>query len=78
MGELVEDLRPVEQACNEVFALRRTHRWPPTLTIEPGWRPTYAALAAELAFPVTGVDEAVARVQALIDAIHAATVIRGH
>jgi hypothetical protein len=74
MGELIDDLRYVERACKEVFALRRTHRWPPTLTIEPGWRATYPALAAELAFPVTDVDEAVARVQALIDAIHTAGV----
>lgn len=72
MQELIEDYSRLSTACIEIFELRRTHAWPPTLTIEPTWRETYRALAAELDFPTKDLDEAVARVQALIDTIDAA------
>ncbi len=71
MEELIEDYSRVKTACIEIFKLRRTHHWPPTLTIEPTWRNTYRELAAELDFPTKDIDEAIARVQALIDEIHA-------
>lgn len=72
MQELIDDYARVKEACIEIFDLRRKHRWPPTLTAEPGWRDQYARLAAELDFPITDIDEAVSGVQTLIDAIEAA------
>ncbi len=71
MEELIEDYSRVRVACIEIFELRRTHSWPPTLTIEPTWPDTYRELAAELDFPTKDIDEAITRVQGLIDEIHA-------
>ncbi|MFI5091054.1 MAG: nucleotidyl transferase AbiEii/AbiGii toxin family protein [Terriglobales bacterium] len=71
MEELIEDYGRVKAACIEIFELRGTHAWPPTLTAEPTWAETYRELAAELDFPTKDLDEAVTRVQALIDEIHA-------
>jgi hypothetical protein len=71
MEELIEDYSRVKAASVEIFDLRRTHSWPPTLTVEPTWPDTYRALAAELDFPTKSLDEAIVRVQGLIDEIHA-------
>jgi hypothetical protein len=72
MEELIEDDRLVKDACVETFELRGSHPWPPTLTIEPNWPGVYAALVAEIEFPIADVAEAAARVQALIDRVAAA------
>ena len=69
MEELIEDYSRIEAACSEIFNLRGTHAWPPTLTAEPTWPNTYRELAAELDFPTKDLDEAITRVQALIDRI---------
>ncbi len=71
MGGLIEDYSREKAACIEIFGLRRTHSWPPTLTIEPTWPETYRELAAELEFPTKDLDEAFRHVQVLIDRIHA-------
>jgi hypothetical protein len=71
MEELIEDYSRIKAACIEIFELRRTHPWPPTLTAEPTWAETYRELAAELDFPTKGLDEAITRVQGLINEIHA-------
>jgi hypothetical protein len=72
MEELVEDYNRVKAASVEIFELRRMHAWPPTLTAEPTWPETYRELAAELDFPIKDLDEAITRVQALIDRIQSA------
>lgn len=69
MEELIEDYSRVKAASVEIFELRGTHAWPPTLTAEPTWPETYRELAAELDFPTKDLDEAVTRVQGLIDRI---------
>jgi hypothetical protein len=69
MEELIEDYGRVKAACIEIFELRGTHAWPPTLTAEPTWAETYRELAAELDFPTKDLDEAITRVQTLIDRI---------
>jgi hypothetical protein len=69
MEELIEDPGRINEACIEIFDLRRTHPWPPTLEIEPTWPDTYRQLATELDFPTKDIVEATARVQALIDMI---------
>jgi Nucleotidyl transferase AbiEii toxin, Type IV TA system len=71
MEELVEDYSRLKAACIEIFDLRGTHAWPPTLAAEPTWAETYRELAAELDFPTKDLDEAITRVQGLIDRIHA-------
>jgi len=69
MEELIEDYGRVKQACVQTFDSRGTHPWPPTIDVEPNWRDVYPPLVAELDFPIGGVDEAVAGVQALVDRI---------
>jgi hypothetical protein len=71
MEELIEDYSRLKAAAVEIFDLRQTHSWPPTLTVEPTWPETYRELAAELDFPTMSLDEAIRRVQGLIDEIHA-------
>jgi hypothetical protein len=71
MEELIEDYSRVKAASIEIFELRGTHAWPPTLTAEPNWPDTYRKLAAELDFPTKDLDDAITRVQGLIDEIHA-------
>jgi hypothetical protein len=68
---LIDDMARVRDACVEIFRLRAKHSWPPTVTVFEGWTEQYAALAAELDFEPSDVDEAAAGVQALIDAIDA-------
>jgi hypothetical protein len=72
LAELIEDDARVKEACVEIFKLRTTHGWPPTLTVEPGWPEVYVGLAAEIDFPIADVAEAAALLQALIDRIDAA------
>ncbi len=70
LEELIENYSLLKEACIEVFALRGTHPWPPTVTIEPNWPETYSQLATELNFPIHDIAEAVERVQRLIAKIH--------
>ena len=75
LEELVEeDEWPrVREACEEVFALRAKHPWPPTITVFDTWPDAYRALAAELAFPMAEVGEAANAVQAMITHITTAS-----
>jgi hypothetical protein len=72
MEELIEDYGRVNAVCIEIFDLRGTHQWPPELTVEPTWPGTYRQLAAELDFPTNDINDAIPRVQALINRIDSA------
>lgn len=74
LEELVEDndWMGLRTACQEIFLLRNMHPWPPVVTVFDGWRDTYPALAAEVAFPISDVNDAAERVQQLISRIAAA------
>lgn len=61
------DSREVRDACEQVFAARRQHPWPPDLEVPPSWTAGYAAIAGALVFPVSDVDEAADAVRAYID-----------
>jgi hypothetical protein len=78
---LVEQLDVVRDACSEIFngRIKRpypTHlppqTWPPTLTIQDGWRERYPALAADLGFEPADVQAAAQQVRDFISDIHAA------
>jgi hypothetical protein len=71
LTELRPDMAEVAAACVDIFTQRATHRWPPTLTVEPSWPQQYATLAAQQGFEITNVLEATARVQDLINALAA-------
>jgi Nucleotidyl transferase AbiEii toxin, Type IV TA system len=68
LAELVPDDQWSEtrDACEEVFALRAKHAWPPDLTVFPSWPAAYTALARQMAFPITEVREAAVSVRDLI------------
>lgn len=64
-----DELPQVRAACVEIFVLRDKHSWPPMLTTPDSWHAGYAALAAEIAFPVSDLDTAADAVQRLIEEI---------
>ncbi len=66
------DLGRVRDACVEVFALRDTHAWPPSVTVYPLWPDQYRALADDMGFPVSDVGEAAGAVGAMIARIASA------
>jgi hypothetical protein len=66
---LIDDMTRVREACVEIFRLRAKHSWPPTVTVFEAWPEQYTALATELDFEPSDVNEAAAGVQALVDAI---------
>jgi hypothetical protein len=59
----------VRDACEEIFALRAKHAWPPRVVIFDSWPDPYRALAAELSFSMAQVQEAAEAVQSMIDRI---------
>lgn len=71
LRELITDLRPVGEACREIFAGRATHSWPPQLQVPNGWAGPYTRLATELDFPITDVHTAANEVRGLIADIDA-------
>lgn len=66
------DLPEIRQACEQIFAARGGHAWPPQLNAQPSWTEGYAALAEELEMSPTDVAVAVEVVQGFIDRIAAA------
>lgn len=71
LGPLLgDDVATVRDAAAAIFEARGTHAWPPQLVVPEAWREPYAASAAEIGAGLpASVDEAAARVRALIDAI---------
>lgn len=74
LEELIEDdeWTAVRQACEELFQLRSKHTWPPQVIVFDSWPGPFLALADELAFPLTDVQEAASAVQAMIARISSA------
>lgn len=74
LEELVEDIEwpAVREACEEIFALRAKHPWPPTVVVFDSWPDPYRALATDLSFPIPEVQEAADAVQSMVDRIAAA------
>lgn len=70
--DLIEEMEQVREACLDTFDTRARHSWPPELIVPDGWAGPFAALAKEMDFPITDVEEAAAQVRRLIAAIDAA------
>lgn len=66
------ELRIIREACQETFALRAQHTWPPEITVYPSWSESYAAMARSMEMPITEVEEAAAAVRAFIARIEEA------
>lgn len=71
MRELATDLAGVREACVDVFALRATHTWPPTVNPPETWEEPFAALATELGLPVGSLAAGVEAAAAFIGEIEA-------
>lgn len=70
---LAENLGPTRAACEEVFAGRNTHRWPPELDPPASWVDPYREVAAEVDADLPAeLDGAAEEVRAFIAAIDAA------
>lgn len=74
LRDLLPPLIEVRSACIEVFESRGGHRWPPTITVYQDWSTVYSSLRDLIGFDVATVEEAVAEVCALIEAIDAARI----
>jgi hypothetical protein len=57
LREIGADLTRLHEACEEVFAQREMHAWPPEVVVPDHWAEPFARLAGELGI-VAGVDEA--------------------
>lgn len=64
-----ENLAPVKDACQRIFAARAQQPWPPYITTYTDWSDQYTAMASSLGMPITDLHEAVEVVHALIHAI---------
>lgn len=72
LREMVEDYAALAGACEEVFAHRGTHAWPPPIATPAEWRDPFARMAGENDLPIRDLDSAVATVTAFVDRIVAA------
>lgn len=67
--ELMVDLAALAEACEEVFARRGTHAWPPEVAPPDEWREPFARLAEENGLPVRELDAAAAEVRVFVGRI---------
>jgi hypothetical protein len=72
MRQLVQDYAALREACEEVFARRGTHEWPPAITAPESWAEPYARMAEETGLPIRDLAEAVAEVERFMAGIVAA------
>lgn len=71
LRELGTGLGEVRAACEDVFARRAMHDWPPELHVPEHWREPFARLAAEVGLPTHDVEEAADALRAYIEEIAA-------
>lgn len=64
-------LRRTREACTDIFEAREKHSWPPQVTVYESWREPFARLAEENGFEPDDIDDASARLKALINDIDA-------
>jgi hypothetical protein len=66
-----EDLGGIKSVCQEIFASRGTHPWPPVVEIPPGWTPLWDGLLESERGLALSLDDAVIAANAFISAIDA-------
>lgn len=64
----IVDLAKTRHLCERIFAYRKKHQWPPTITAGADWQTKYIEAKGDLSVLPT-VDEAVAWANELIDSI---------
>lgn len=66
MRQLVRDYAALREACEEVFARRATHGWPPCISAPDSWADPFARMAEETGLPIQDIGAAVAEVERFI------------
>jgi hypothetical protein len=66
LRELNTDPVRVREACEEIFARRAMHAWPPDLEVPAQWAEPFARLAGEVGLPTQDVHEAADTLRAYI------------
>lgn len=69
MRVFVTDYLALREACEEVFARRDTHRWPPVITPPDHWREPFRRMAAENDLPIRDLDAAAVEIQQFVDEV---------
>jgi hypothetical protein len=64
--ELVSDGDALRDACEQTFALRNTHPWPPLVEVPEGWAEPFEEMATRIGLPVTDVHQAVYQIRKLL------------
>lgn len=72
LRELGTDVTLVREACEDVFARREMHAWPPVLEVPDAWTDPFARLAGEVGLPTQDLIEAADAIRAYIAEIAAA------
>ena len=67
MRALVTDYPALKDACEEVFARRGTHAWPPVIAPPEDWREPFSRMAAENDLPILDLDAAAVEIQRFVD-----------
>lgn len=63
----VTDYPALKDACEEVFAWRGTHAWPPVIAPPEDWRESFTRMAAENDLPILNLDAAALEIQRFVD-----------
>lgn len=66
---LVTDFAPVKTACQEVFAGRQSHEWPPLLVAPEEWSAPFARLAKETGLDVEDLHQAIIELRNFVNSI---------
>ena len=65
--ELIQDREALRSACEEVFATRGTHAWPPFIEAPASWADPFRRMASEVGLPVADVHQAAFRIRRLLN-----------
>jgi hypothetical protein len=64
--ELIKDHQALRTACEQLFASRNTHPWPPFVEAPGSWAEPFRRMADEVDLPVTDVNQAAFRIRSLL------------
>jgi hypothetical protein len=65
--ELIQDHDALRRACEDLFAMRNTHPWPPFVQAPSSWLEPFRRMAVEVDLPVTDVNQAAFRIRRLLN-----------
>jgi len=72
MRALVTDYPALREACQEVFARRATHAWPPVIAPPEEWREPFARMATENDLPIRDLAAAAVEIRRFVEDVDSA------